>query len=61
MRLLLKEEGTSLGRQKQQIFSSDQIRSVAQSCPTLYDAMNCSTPGHPVHHQLPEFNKCLNI
>ena len=25
-----------------------------QSCPTLYDPINCSTPGFPVHHQLPE-------
>ena len=28
---------------------------VAQSCPTLCDPMNSSTPGLPVHHQLPEF------
>ena len=28
---------------------------VSQSCPTLCDPMNCSTPGLPVHHQLPEF------
>ena len=28
--------------------------SVGQSCPTLCDPMNCSTPGLPVHHQLPE-------
>ena len=28
--------------------------SVTQSCPTLCDPMNCSTPGFPVHHQLPE-------
>ena len=28
--------------------------SVAQLCPTLCDPMNCSTPGLPVHHQLPE-------
>ena len=28
--------------------------SVAQSCPTLCDPMNCSTPGFPVHHKLPE-------
>ena len=28
--------------------------SVAQSCPSLCDPMNCSTPGLPVHHQLPE-------
>ena len=32
-----------------------QIRSVAQSCPTLCDPMNRSMPGLPVHHQLPEF------
>ena len=31
-----------------------QFSSVAQSCPTLYDPMDCSTPGFPVHHQLPE-------
>ena len=35
----------------------NQIRSVAQSCPTLCHPMNCSTPGHPVHHQLPEFTQ----
>ena len=35
----------------------DQIRSVAQSCPTLCDPMNCSTQGLPVHHQLPEFTQ----
>ena len=31
-----------------------QFRSVTKSCPTLCDPMNCSTPGLPVHHQLPE-------
>ena len=36
---------------------SDQIRSVAQSCPTLCDPMNRSTPGLPGHHQLPEFTQ----
>ena len=36
---------------------SDQIRSVAQSCLTLCDPMNHSTPGFPVHHQLPEFTQ----
>ena len=35
---------------------SDQIR-VAQSCPTLCDPMNRSTPGLPVHHQLPELTE----
>ena len=28
-----------------------QFSSVAQSCPTLYNPMDCSTPGFPVHHQ----------
>ena len=36
---------------------SDQIRSVVQSCLTLCDPMNRSTPGLPVHHQLPEFTE----
>jgi len=31
--------------------------SVTQSCPTLCDPMNCSMPGLPVHHQLPEFTQ----
>ena len=38
-------------------FSSVQFSSVAQSCPTLCDPMNCSTPGFPVHHKLPEFTQ----
>ena len=37
--------------------SSVQFSSVTQSCPTLGDPMNCSTPGLPVHHQLPEFTQ----
>ena len=32
-----------------------QFSSVTQLCPTLYDPMNCSTTGLPVHHQLLEF------
>ena len=36
---------------------SVQFSSVTQSCPTLCDPMNCSTPGLPVHHQLPEFTQ----
>ena len=32
-------------------------RSVAQLCPTLCDPMDCSMPGLPVHHQLPEFTQ----
>ena len=34
-----------------------QFSSVTQSCPTLCDPMNRSTPGLPVHHQLPEFTQ----
>ena len=33
------------------------VSSVAQSCLTLRDPMNCSTPGLPVHHKLPEFTQ----
>ena len=40
-----------------QIFLKDQIRSVTQSCPTLCNPMNRSTPGLPVHHKLPEFTQ----
>ena len=36
---------------------SVQFSSAAQSCPTLCDPMNCSTPGLPVHHQLLEFTQ----
>ena len=39
--------------------ASVQFSSVAQSCLTLCDPLNCSTPGLPVHHQLPEFTKLM--
>ena len=39
------------------LFLIDQIRSVAQSCPTLCDPMYRSTPSLPVHHQLPKFTQ----
>ena len=35
----------------------NQFSSFTQSCPTLYDPMDCSIPGLPVHHQIPEFTK----
>ena len=35
--------------------------SVAQSCPTLFDPMDCSMPGLPVHHQLPELFELMSI
>ena len=38
-------------------FYSVQFSSVTQLCPTLCDPMNHSTPGLPVHHQLPEFTQ----
>ena len=41
------------------ISCSVQFSSGAQLCPTLCDPMNCSMPGHPVHHQLPEFTQTL--
>ena len=34
---------------------SVQFSSVAQSCPTLCNPINCCTPGFPVLHYLPEF------
>ena len=37
--------------------SKIQFSSVAQSCATLYDLLNRSTPGLPVHHQFPEFTQ----
>ena len=39
------------------ICSFVQFSSVSPSCPTLCDPMNRSTPGLPVHHQLPEFTQ----
>ena len=36
---------------------SVQFSSVTQSCPTLCDPMNCSTPGLPIHHQLLKFTQ----
>ena len=38
-------------------FFDVQFSSVTQLCPTLCDSMNRSTPGLPVHHQLPEFTQ----
>ena len=38
-------------------YDSFQFSSVAQLCLTLCDRVDCSTPGLPVHHQLPEFTQ----
>ena len=45
------------------IFQTDylQFSSLTQSCPTLCDPMNHSTPGLPVRHQLPEFLRFTSI
>ena len=37
------------------------LSSVAQSCPTVCNPMDCSTPGLPVHHQLPGLLKLRSI
>ena len=39
------------------LYNLVQFSSVTQSCPTLWDPMNHSTPGLPVRHQLPEFTQ----
>ena len=44
-------------QKKKLTFSSVQFSPVAQSCPTLCDPMDRSTPGLPVHHQLLEFTQ----
>ena len=43
------------------VASSAQFSSVVQSCLTLCDPVNRSTPGLPVHHQLPESTKPMSI
>ena len=53
--------GVAKSQTRQLVNSHNQIRSVAQSCPTLCDPMNCSTPGLPVYHQLPEFTQTHTI
>ena len=59
-RIFLRKSGQK-NKQKSHVLLENirrhQIRSVAQSCPTLCDPMNRSTPGLPVHHQLPEFTE----
>ena len=61
MRVKEKSEknGLKLNTQNTKIMASGPIQfsSIAQSCPTLCDPMNCSMPGLPVHHQLPEFTQ----
>ena len=53
----VKRQDTILMVQHSKCKPSVQFSSVAQSCPILCDPMNRSTPGLPVHHQLPEFTQ----
>ena len=52
MFLVIKENFLELG-----YILIHQFSSVAQSCPTLCNSMDCSTPGFLVHHQLPELTQ----
>ena len=45
---------SSCKRSNKQRLEFNQFSSVSQSCPTLCNPMNRSTPGLHVHHQLPE-------
>ena len=49
------------GHKKWNFLSQVQFSSVAQSCPTLCNPMDCNSPGLPVHHQLPEFTQLMSI
>ena len=55
VKTILREKNRAEGIVLPDLRLSVQFSSVAQSCPTLCDPMDCSTPGLPVHHQLPEF------
>ena len=55
--LMLWQFGALLTQEGWRLLSSVQFISVTQSCPTLWDPTNHSTPGLPVHHHLPEFTQ----
>ena len=48
---------TNRSKNRMLTLGSVQFSSVAQSCLTLCILMDCSMPGHPVHHQLPELSQ----
>ena len=53
----VKTQEPGVSEKLQDSFSSIQFSSVTQSCTTLCNPMNRSTPGLPVHHHLPEFTQ----
>ena len=55
-----KIKGKKIEKRTRNLFE-DQFSSVAQLCSTLCDPMDCSTPGFPVHHQLPELAQTQSI
>ena len=55
--LILQERLDSLSQKIKPRISSVQFSSVALLCPTLCNPMNLSTPGLPVHQQLPKFTQ----
>ena len=57
-RTLHNDQGINIRYNKcKYICTQHQFSSVTQSCPTFCDFMDCSTPGFPVHHQIPEIAK----
>ena len=57
VKTILREKNRAEGIMLPDLRLSVQFSSVTQSCPTLCNPMDCSTPGLPVHHQLPEFTQ----
>ena len=57
LRHMLKLLNETVSKELKENMRTVQFSSVAQSCLTLCNPMNCSTPGLPVHHQLPEFTQ----
>ena len=53
-----RREAKGKGEKERYLYLNEvKFSSVTQSCPTLCDPVDCSTPGLPVHHQLPEFTQ----
>ena len=53
----MRSKGVRILISSSHIVSKTVISSVAQLFPTIYDPMDCSTPGFPAHHQLPELTQ----